>query len=122
MKPTYLYSIGLVFFVPACAGVVASQAVASYRGEDYTLMWLGLGLLLIAQLLRWHRIMKDRAETDSEQFVGTVQAISVDDRSDGRDAFYVKNAKGEVVFTVWAKPGRYAMGERLRMRQWVERA
>ncbi len=130
MKPMKLAGLmwvtGCLFAVPALVGGMLRTGHQAYRGEpvDTTDTVFGFWavaaiLFVIAKAYAWWLHRRRRKET--EDFVGTVAAVSVNERGDGRDAYLVHNDAGQLVFTVWAKPGVYAFGDRLRMRQWVER-
>jgi hypothetical protein len=120
IKPRHLETIGLIIALPSIAGAFSQSAVAAYEG-DHSMIWCGLVVMLAGQAWRWSATIRDRIETAEDHRQGVVGAIAIDERGDGRDAHHVQNAEGETVFTVWAKPGRYKMGEKLKMRQWVER-
>ena len=122
-----LWWTGCLFAVPATIGGMiraGQQAQAGQPVDSAEPVYGFWGAAAVAYVLArgwaWWRSRRDRRP--AEDIVGTVTAITVDDREDGRDAFRVSDDKGRLIFTVWAQPGLYAIGERLAMRQWVERA
>lgn len=115
--PDKLLIVGIGIAAPAFIGGFAHMVVDAFHG-DSTIFWVGLGLAVVARVWAWAVTLRDRRE--AEAFAGTVKAITVNDRGDGRDAYRVEH-DGQLVFTLWAAPGRYRIGEKLAMRQWVER-
>lgn len=117
MKPSHLEIFALVFILPTGAGMTARWVADGWRGDTSPTLMLVAGGCLIAAAL-WRHQRRRRQMTAGDKMEGVVEAVSPID--DGREEFFVKCENGSI--TLKAKAGAYSIGDRLRMRQWIEPA